>query len=52
MWRSFFNVSDPYNSQQAVDDSLDALKFVSNWCVTNKMIKKFFTALYVDYNVL
>ena len=42
--------SDPYKTQQmcykAVDDCLDASKFVSDWCVTNKMIKKLFTALY------
>ena len=42
--------SDPYKTQQmcykAVDDCLDALKFVPDWCVTNKMIKKLFTALY------
>ena len=42
--------SDPYKTQQmcykAVDDCLDALKFVPDWCVTNKMVKKLFTALY------
>ena len=42
--------SDPYKTQQmcykAVDDCLDALKFVPDWCVTNKMIKKLFIALY------
>ena len=31
---------------KAVDDCLDALKFVPDWCVTNKMVKKLFTALY------
>ena len=37
-----------YKAQQMcnkiVDDSLAALKFVSDWFVTNKMIKKLFTA--------
>ena len=37
---------------EAVDDSLAALKLVPDWCVTNKMIKKFFTALCADRNIL
>ena len=35
-----------------VDDFLPALKFVPNWLVTSKMIKKLLTALYVDDNIL
>ena len=35
---------------KAVDDCLVALKFVPNWFVTSKMIKKLFTALYADEN--
>ena len=35
-----------------VDDFLLALKFVPNWLVTSKMIKKLLTALYVDDNIL
>ena len=42
-------VPDQYKTQQmchkAVDDCLAALKFVPNWFVTNKMIKKLFTVL-------
>ena len=37
---------------EAVDDSLAALKLIPNWFVTNKMIKKLFTALYADENML
>ena len=37
---------------KAVDDFLPALKFVSDWFVTNKMIKKLLTALYAEDNVL
>ena len=33
---------------EAVDDCLAALKFVSDWCVTSKIIKKLYTALYAD----
>ena len=36
---------------KAVDDSLLALKFVPDWFVTSKMIKKRFTALYADENI-
>ena len=37
---------------EAVDDSLAALKLIPDWLVTRKMIKKPFTALYVDENIL
>ena len=37
---------------KAADDCLDALEFVTDWCVTDKMIKKLFTALYGDENIL
>ena len=37
---------------EAVNDSLAALKLIPNWLVTSKMIKKIFTALYADENVL
>ena len=37
---------------EAVNDSLSALKLVPDWFVTNKMIKKLFTALYTDENIL
>ena len=47
---------DKYKTQRmcdkAVDDSLAALKLISYWFVTSKMIKKFFTALYADKNIL
>ena len=33
---------------EAVNDALAALKLISNWFVTSKMIKKFYTALYAD----
>ena len=33
---------------EAVDDCLAALKFVSDWYVTSKIIKKLYTALYGD----
>ena len=43
---------DKYKTQkvcdEAVDDCLAALKFVSDWCVTSKIIKKLYTALYAD----
>ena len=49
-------VPDQYKTQQmcdkAVDDCLAALKFVPYWFVTSKMIKKLFTALYADQNIL
>ena len=37
--------------EEAVDDSLEALKLVPDWFVTNKIIKKLFTALYADDNI-
>ena len=37
---------------EAVDDSLATLKLVPDWFVTSKMIKKLFTALYADENIL
>ena len=37
---------------EAVDDSLAALKLIPDWCVTNKLIKKLYTALYADGNIL
>ena len=47
---------DRYKSQrtcdEAVDDSLAALRFVPDWFVTRKTIKKLLTALYADDNVL
>ena len=36
----------------AVDDCLAALKLVPNWFVTSKMIKRLFTALYADDNII
>ena len=47
---------DKYKTQrmydEAVDDSLAALKLVSNFFVTSKMIKKLFSALCTDENIL
>ena len=37
---------------EAVDDSLATLKLISDQFVTRKMIKKLFTALYADENIL
>ena len=37
---------------KGVDDFLAALKFVSSWFVTSKMIKILFTALCADKNIL
>ena len=34
------------------DDSLAALKLIHDWFFTSKMIKKLFTALYADENIL
>ena len=49
-------VLDQYKTQQmcdkAVDDSPAALKLVPDWFVTSKMIKKRFTTLYTDENIL
>ena len=36
---------------KAVDDLLPALRFVPDWIVTSKMIKKIPTALYADDNM-
>ena len=36
---------------EAVDDSLAALKVVPDWFATSKMIKKHYTALYPDDNI-
>ena len=36
---------------EAVDDCLAALKFVLDWFVTSKIIKKLRTALYADENI-
>ena len=33
---------------EAVDDSLVALKLIPDWFVTSKMVKKLYTALYAD----
>ena len=33
---------------EAVDDSLAALKLILDWSVTSKVIKKLYTALYAD----
>ena len=37
---------------EAANDSLAALKLVPDWFVTSKTIKKLFTALYADENIL
>ena len=37
---------------KAFDDFLPALKFVPDLFVTSKMVKKLFTALYADDNIL
>ena len=37
---------------EAVNDSLAAFKLVPDWFVTSKTIKKLFTALYADENIL
>ena len=37
---------------KAADGFLPALGFVADWFVTSKMIKKLFTALYADDNIL
>ena len=38
--------------RESVDDSLAALKLIPDWLVASKMIKKLFTALYADENIL
>ena len=49
-------VPDQYKTQEmcnkAIDDFLSALKFVSDWFLTSKMIKELFTALYADEDIL
>ena len=46
---------DRYKTQkmcdEAVDDCLAALKFIPDWFVTSKMIKKLLSALYADDNI-
>ena len=37
---------------EAVDDYLAALELVSDWFITSKMIKKLYTTLYADENIL
>ena len=37
---------------EAINDCLAALKFILHWFVTSKVIKKLFTALYADNNIL
>ena len=37
---------------KVVDDCLVALKFVPDWVVADKMIKKLSTALYTNENIL
>ena len=36
----------------AVDDSLATFKLIPDWFLTSKLIKKFFTYLYADENIL
>ena len=40
------------NCNKAVDDFLSALKFVPDWFVTCKIIKKFLLLLYADHSIL
>ena len=42
----------PKMCDEAVEDSLATLKHIPDWFVTSKMIKKLFTALYADENIL
>ena len=37
---------------EAVNGSLAALKLILDWFVKSKMIKKLYTALYADENIL
>ena len=37
---------------EAVDDSLAALKLILDWFVTSQMIKELYTVLYADENIL
>ena len=52
----FGSIPDQYKTQKmcdrATDDLLAILKLIPDWFVTSKMIKKTFTALYADENVL
>ena len=52
----FDSIPDQYKTQKmcdrATDDLLAILKLIPDWFVTSKMIKKTFTALYADENVL
>ena len=47
---------DKYKTQkicdEIVDDCLAALKFISDWFVTNKMLEKFHNALHANDNML
>ena len=47
---------DKYKTQrmcdEAVDDSLVALKLVPDWFITSKIIKKLYAALYTNENIL
>ena len=47
---------DIYKTQkmcnEAVDDFLATLKLIPDWFFTSKMIKKLFTAMYEDENIL
>ena len=52
----FDSVPNQYKTQgmcnKGVDDFLPALKFVPDWFVTGKIIKKLLTVLYADDNIL
>ena len=37
---------------ETVDDSVGTLKFIHDWSVMSKMIKKLFTALYADETIV
>ena len=39
-------------SDEAVDDSLAALKLISDWFFTSKTVKKLYTVLYADEHIL
>ena len=39
-------------SDEAVDDSIATFKLIPDWFVTNKVIKKRFTALRADGNII
>ena len=47
---------DRYKTQrmcdEAVNGSIAALRFLSDWFVKSKMIKKFFTDIYADDNII